>query len=390
MVDLFSDAARRNPYPVYDQMRRNSPALHVPSLNLWMIFDYFGVKRALNDHEAFSSSMFTANRKNPPWFFFYDAPLHTKLRNLIMRAFTPGVVANLEPRIRELSRALLEQTIERGEMDLVADFSAPLPMMVIAEMLGVPVEDRPRFKSWTEVILSLSYTIAGGAEAHRTSAHFAVVTSEMGDYLTGLLEDRRRKPKDDLLTRLATAEVDGERLSERDILGFFQLLLVAGTETTTNLISNAILCFIENPDQLARLRAAPGQLPSAIEEVLRYRTPVQWVFRATKRAVEAHGQTIPAGQLVVPMIGSANRDSAQFADPGRFDITRDPNPHIAFGHGIHFCLGAALSRLEARIALGDILERMRSFALASDEPWQPRAALHVHGPARLPLSFART
>jgi|SRR5579872_389272 len=389
MTELFSVAMRRNPYPFYEQMRNNSPLLHVPALKLWMIFDYAGVKWALNDHDAFSSSMSTVNRRNPAWFFFFDPPLHTKLRALIMRAFTPGVVANLDPRIRELSRDLLDQTIERGEMDLPADFSVPLPMMVIAEMLGVPFSDRPRFKRWCDVILRLSYTISGGEGSAAASADFAAVTGEMADYLAGLLAGRRQSPKDDLLTRLATAEVDGEGLTEKDILGFFQLLLVAGTETTTNLINNAVLSFIENPDQLARVRAESALLPLAIEEVLRYRTPVQWVFRGTRRDVEAHGQTIPAGQLVLPMIGSANHDPRQFRDAGRFDIARDPNPHIAFGHGIHFCLGAALSRLEARIALSDLLARATGFTLASEEPWEPRHALHVHGPARLPIRFER-
>ncbi len=183
--------------------------------------------------------------------------------------------------------------------------------------------------------------------------------------------------------------MDGERLTEKDILGFFQLLLVAGTETTTNLINNALLCLVENPDQLARLRAEPALLPFAVEEVLRYRTPVQWVLRATRRDVQAQGQTIPAGQLVLPIIGSANRDSRQFRDASKFDIARDPNQHIAFGHGIHFCLGAALSRLEARIALSDLLARSKRFTLASDEPWEPRQALHVLGPARLPIRFEK-
>jgi cytochrome P450 len=162
---------------------------------------------------------------------------------------------------------------------------------------------------------------------------------------------------------------------------------LAGTETTTNLINNAVLCLVANPDQLARLRAAPELLPAAIEEVLRYRSPVQAMFRATSGDVQMHGQVIPAGKLVLAMIGSANRDPRQFRDAGRFDITRDPNPHIAFGHGIHFCLGAALSRLEARIAVSDLLERVKGFALASDEPWEPRKAFHVHGPARLPIRF---
>ncbi len=181
--------------------------------------------------------------------------------------------------------------------------------------------------------------------------------------------------------------MDGERLTSEELLGFVQLLLVAGQETTANLFNNALLCFLENPDQLARLRAAPERLPSAIEEVLRYRSPVQWMPRATRRAVEVHGQVIPAGKLVLPMIGSANRDPQQFQDAGRFDITRDPNPHLAFGHGVHSCLGAPLSRLEARIALADFLERVSGFEFASREPWEPRKAWHVHGPSRLPIRF---
>ncbi len=216
---------------------------------------------------------------------------------------------------------------------------------------------------------------------------YRAVTAEMRAFLPDLIAQRRAAHQDDLLTRLVEAEVDGERLTQEEILGFVQLLLVGGQETTANLINNAILCFIENPDQLARLRAAPDLLPSAIEEVLRYRSPVQWMPRATRRDVEMHGQVIPAGKLVLPMIGSANRDPKQFRDAGRFDITRDPNPHIAFGHGIHACLGAPLARLEARIALADFLERVKEFELASDEPWEPRKALHVHGPSRLPIRF---
>src|SRR5206468_2110223 len=255
-----------------------------PPFGLWIIFDFDGVKRALVDHDTFSSDLSHAAANGTPgeWFIFFDPPRHTKLRALISRAFTPRVVANLEPRIRELSRHLLDQTIERGEMDLAADFSVPLPMLVITEMIGVPAADWPRYKRWSDVIV-----------------------------------------------------------------------------------------------KLARLQAAPDLLPSAIEEVLRYRSPVQWMPRATRRDVEVHGQEIPAGKLVLPMIGSANRDSKQFPDAGRFDIARDPNPHIAFGHGIHFCLGAPLSRLEARIALADLLGRLPGFALASDEPWEPRQALNV-------------
>jgi cytochrome P450 len=183
------------------------------------------------------------------------------------------------------------------------------------------------------------------------------------------------------------AEIEGEKLTQEEILGFFQLLVVGGQETTTNLINNAILCLAAHPEQSAAVKASPDLIPSAIEEVLRFRSPVQWIFRLTTRAVDMSGVTIPAGKLVLAMIGAANRDPKQFPDPDRFWITREPNQHLAFGHGIHFCLGAALSRMEARIALNDLVRRLEGLELASSEPWEPRRALHVHGPDSLPVRF---
>jgi cytochrome P450 len=389
VFDLFSDDMRRNPYPAYDEMRSGSPVFHLPPFDLWMIFDYAGVKRALVEHDAFSSDLSHAPGNGNPgeWFIFFDPPRHTKLRALISRAFTPRVVADLEPHIRELSRQLLDPLVERGEIDLAADFAVPLPMLVIARMIGVPAADWPRYKRWSDAILKIANTFSKDEEAAATVREYRAVTAEMRAFLPDLIAQRRTAQQDDLLTRLIQAEVDGQRLTPEEILGFVQLLLVGGQETTANLINNAVLCFLENPDQLARLQAAPDLLPSAIEEVLRYRSPVQWMPRATRRDVELHGQAIPAGKLVLAMIGSANRDPGHFRDAGRFDIARDPNPHLAFGHGIHSCLGAALARLEARIALADFLERVRGFELASDEPWQPRQALQVHGPSRLPIRF---
>lgn len=383
MTDLFSDEMRRDPFPLYDYARSRGVFQVPPPFDAWLILDYEGVKRALNDHETFSAAV-PAPRN---WLIFSDPPRHTKLRALISRAFTPRVVANLEPRIRELSRDLVDRALERGETDLAADFSVPLPMKVIAGMIGIPDADWPRFKRWSDSILKLSYGRSGGEEAANAMREFTAVTIEMNDYLTDMIRARQSSPKDDLLTRLIEAEVDGERLTQDEILGFFQLLVVGGQETTANLINNAVLCFLEHPSDLVRLRADNELLPSAIEEVLRYRSPLQWVMRTPKRDIEMHGQTIPAGKLVLAMIGSANRDPQAFADPGRFDIARDPNPHLAFGHGNHFCLGAPLARLEARIALGDLLQRTKRFALASDQLWEPRKALHVHGPARLPIRF---
>jgi cytochrome P450 len=387
MLNLFSDEVRRNPYPAYEQLRSRSPVLHEPRSGLWMVFDYESVKRALQDHEAFSSIVAPPSAMTSQWLVFTDPPRHSKLRALILRAFTPRAVASLEPRILALSHELLDRTSARGEMDLAADFSVPLPLMVIAEMLGVPTEDQPRFKRWSDVMMALGYAVAGTEEAARVQREFSEVTGEMRLYVRDLASQRRAAPRDDLLTRLVEAEVEGERLTEDELLGFVQLLLSAGHETTTNLIDNAFLCFLEHPEQLARLRAEPGLLPSAIEEVLRYRSPVQAMFRVTRTEVSLHGQVIPPGKMVLAMIGSANRDPRRFQDPDRFDISREPNPHIAFGHGIHFCIGAPLSRLEARVGLSVLLERMRDFSLASDAPWEPRRAIHVHGPTRLPIRF---
>jgi cytochrome P450 len=387
VFDLLSDDLRRDPFPMYARLRASAPVLRFPSPEMWLLLDHDSVKRGLTDHESFSSAVTPQTGKAPDWLVFTDPPRHALLRAIISKAFTPRSIAGLEPRIRELSRELLAPALSRGEIELVGEYASPLPTMVIAEMLGIPLSDRPQFIRWGDAIVGLSYAMSGGAVAEQKIAVHAAAKLEMQAYLSLLVELRRREPRDDLLSRLVAAEVDGERLDEHDLLGFFQLLLVGGTETTTNLIASAILCLHEHPDQLALLRAAPERLPAAIEEVLRFRSPGQIVFRETRREVALHGQTIPAGKFVLVVIGSANRDPQVFTEPDRFDITREPNPHLAFGHGIHFCLGAALSRLEARIALGDLLAGWKTFAPASREPWQPRQALHIHGPASLRIGF---
>jgi cytochrome P450 len=390
MFALFSDEMRREPFPLYAQMRRNSPTFHEPNSGLWMIFDYDGVKRALNDQDAFSSNPMTANHPAPTWIIFMDPPRHTRLRALIAKAFTPKVVANLEPRIKELSRSLLDQNAGAGEMDLAKQYAVPLPMKVIAELIGIPAADWERFRHWSDVILKLSYIVRGISDpqdAAKIGAEVSAVMAEIKDYLPALIEEKKAQRKEDLLTGLALAEVDGERLSEEEIGGFFQLLIVAGQETTANLINNAILCFLQHPAEFSKVQKAPQLLAPAIEEALRYRSPIQWTFRSTRRDVELGGKLIPKGKLLLAVMGSANRDPAQFPDPDRFDVTRDPNPHLAFGHGLHFCLGAPLARMEARIALTDLMSRLKNLRLATDEPWEPRKALHVHGPSSLRVKF---
>jgi cytochrome P450 len=383
-MDIFSDENRRNPYPLYSRMRRDAPVFRVPPpFDAWLIFDYDGVKRVLNDHDCFSNHVPAPDN----WFIFKDPPQHTKLRALISKAFSPQIILTLEGHIRQLSRDLLDRVIDRGEMDLAKDFAVPLPMKVIAKMMGISEDDWPQFKAWSDTILKISYSRGGDEASRKVMAEFRQVTAVMNDYIAGMIYDRHESPKDDLLGNLVAAEVDGHRLGQNDILGFFQLLIVAGQETTANLINNAMLSLLENPDQLALLRDKMDLLPSAIEETLRYRAPLQWMMRTPTRPVEMQGQTLHSGQLVLPMIGSANRDDKQFERAEEFDITRDPNPHIAFGHGIHFCLGAALARIEAKAALTDLVQRLKEIRLASEEPWEPRKALHVHGPAQLPIRF---
>lgn len=390
MDEFFPAEVRRNPFPMYEALRAAGPVHFFEKFDVWVVVSYDGVRQILEDPAAFSSGAVPPGSTGKPldWIIFNDPPRHTKLRALVSRAFVPGVVAELEPRIREISRSLLDESIGRGEMDLVADYSAQLPLMVIAEMLGIPPAEWEKFKRWSDALLGLANTVAGGEAARRAGDAYRAEAQSINEYVAAFAEADRRSPRGNILSHLVHAELDGEQLTHAELLGFFQLLLLAGSETTINLINNAVLCFLEYPGAMRRVREQAELLPAAIEEVLRFRSPVQAAFRQSSRAVELGGRAIPAGKLVLAMIGAANRDPQRFVDAGRFDVSRDPNPHIAFGQGIHFCLGAALARMEARIALGDLLERMELIELADDEPWEPRPAFHVHGPVRLPIRFA--
>jgi cytochrome P450 len=387
MLERIATSLRRNPYPLYAVVRRTAPVLRTPRRGPWVFTDHEGVKRALTDHAAFSSDVSKAGFGTLGWFIFSDPPRHTKLRGLVSRAFTPRSIAALEPRIRVLAHRLLDDGAARGELDLVSEFSVPLPLMVIAELLGVASWEWPRFRRWSDAIMGLVHALRPGPRAEAAFTAYRGAHVEMERFLAVEIAARQIEPRDDLLTRLVEAETDGERLSDAEVLSFFELLLLAGHETTTNLIDNAVLALLEHPSQLERLRAEPALLPSAIEEVLRYRSPVQAVFRATRETVELHGRRIPPNRLVLAMIGAANRDPRRFAEPHRFDIARDPNPHVAFGHGIHFCIGAPLARLEARVALPALLERLPELRRATRTAWEPRPMFHVHGPNRLTLRF---
>jgi cytochrome P450 len=391
---LLPPEMRANPYPMYAAMRENQPVMFVDPPGLWTVFKYDDVKTVLSDHARFSSAfggsasaaMGAATGggvlENSGSMITSDPPRHTKLRGLISRAFTPATVSAMEPRITAIAHELLDQVVAAGEMDMVRDFTYPLPVIVIAEMLGIPAEDRDRFKHWSDEVVASADVILGGAVDADRRAH-----AEMAEYFRGVIAYRREHPGSDLISSLLAAEIEGEQLTEKEVLDFCWLLLVAGNETTTNLIGNAVLTLLEEPEALARLRADRSLVPSALEEVLRYRSPVQAMFRVAREDVALSGQSVKAGSMVIALIGSANRDEERFPDADRFDITRSPNPHIAFGHGIHFCLGAPLARLEAKVALNAILDRLDDLQRANDDPLEPAKGLIVHGVMSLPIRF---
>ena len=388
IATLFNDDVRRDPFGVYAQIRSSSPVLHVPAIDAWMLFDYESVRRAMHDHDAFGSSVVPPTGKAPDWLVFTDPPRHSKLRALILRAFTPRSISNLEPRVQAMSKQLLRdwptQGRSRHRLAVCRGAADHGHRGDARHCSGGPraMHSLERGRNGSQLL--------GGRRFRGRAGHRPARDGQGGD---GRISRRapfsptRRSSRRPFDRVFALSEIDGERLSDADLLGFFQLLLAAGTETTTNLISNALICLMDHPDQLARLRAEPTALPRAIEEVVRFRSPAQVMFRQTRQDVEMRGTRIPAGKFVMAVVGSANRDPVQFPDPDRFDIDRHPNPHLGFGHGIHFCIGAALARLEANVALGQWLERFARFEILDPQTWQPRRALLAHGPARLVIQY---
>jgi cytochrome P450 len=349
---------KQDPYPSYVWLRREQPVYHDEQTGWWALSRYADVSAALRNHMDFSSAQgIGTDRDSTRMLISTDPPDHTLLRSLVNRAFTPRMMVDLEPRIQAITDELLGNVIDGGAIDLTTDLAIPLPVTVIAELLGVEPERRADFKRWSDVFIGTGFDdIDPEANAARNDRAFA----EFGEYFGAMVETRRHQRRNDLISALVAAQEDRDALSTEDILMFCLLLLVAGNETTTNLISNAALALMEHPDQMALLRDSPSLVPSMIEEALRYDSPVQGLFRTTAREVVISGTTIPADQKVLMLYASANRDDAQFPDADQFDITRTPNNHIAFGYGIHFCLGAPLARLEARVAWETLLRRTRN------------------------------
>lgn len=368
-----------NPFPWYERMRRDAPAWVDPSSGVLSVFRYDDVQRALSDYEAFSSERGPHDSSSAlsASLISSDPPRHRQLRNLVTQAFTPRAIAQLAPRITAIIDELLDPVAAAGRMDFIADLADPLPVIVIAEMLGIPASERVQFKRWSDAIVSTTDNGLTFMQAQR----------EMAVFFSSLIAERTAEPRDDLISHLIAAEIDGQRLTPVELIGFCVLLLVAGNETTTNLLGNAILCFDEQPEVYERLRAQPDLIPSAIEEVLRYRSPVQSMFRSATGETDLGGVLTRAGQPVVAWIGSANRDEAQFPDAHVFDITRAPNRHLAFGYGIHFCLGAPLARLEARLALEAVTARFHDIRRIPDAPSRWMESSIVYGVKNLPITF---
>ena len=310
-----------------------------------------------------------------------DPPNHTRLRSLVQGAFTSRTVDRLRPRIEQIANDLLDHMSAGRETDFVADFAFALPATVIAELIGVPVQDRSRFRNWSQqLIMGVDPT-----QPTRVRAAAAVAVTQLLEYFRQLVARRRGHPADDLLSALMAAEEAHDRLSVNELLGTCQLLLVAGHETTTNLIGTGLLTLIRHPEAQQQLGSTPALLPLAIEELLRFESPVQQVRRVALEDIEIGNTRIPRGQLVIICLAAANRDSEVFDDANSLNLGREPNPHLAFGHGIHFCLGASLARLEAQIAFGCVLQRLKDIQLTGEPVWSSNKV--IRGLRSLPIRY---
>ena len=391
LFDPLEDGVPADPYPVYDRLREEDPVHRMPG-GRWLLTRHEDCTAVLRNPAMSSERDLgdTGEDGEPSLLqaylaklmLFMDAPDHTRLRGLVTRAFTPRVVEGLRPRITELVDQLLDDAAGAGELDVIAGFGRPLPVAVIAEMLGVPREDQDRFRSWSE---ALAHTV-DPAMTDDTAARAAVAGLEFMEYFHELSEERRQRPREDLLSALVAEEDAGDRLSTDELVANCILLLIAGHETTTNLIGNGTLALLRNPDELARFRADPSLAKSAVEEILRYDSPVHLTGRGVREDVEIGGVTVPAGDRVTILLAAANRDPAAFDRPDRFDLTRTDNRHLAFSSGPHFCLGAALARLEGQIALSSLVTRFPDLALADEQlAWNPTTTLR--GLQRLPVTL---
>lgn len=370
-----------DPYPLYRKLRERDPIHRSIFANQVVVSRYADVDRILRNHRTFGSDFggltssegsIATRKKLKSSMLTLDPPDHTRLRALVNRAFTPRQVAKMEEYIRVTAHALLDKVASAREFDLMKSFAVPLPTTVIARMIGVPERDLARFKEWSDHLARALEPLLSPDEEEAVYQ----ADQELAAYFTGIIEQRRLEPRDDLVSRLVEAEEQGDRLTADETRVMLRLLLVAGNETTTNLIGNGVRALLRHPGQLALLRERPDLLPSAVEELLRYDAPVQLDARAARRDVDLGDVAVKEGTLVTLLIGSANHDPDRFSEPGKLDITRSGQPNISFGRGIHHCLGAPLARLEGRIALEVLLERFDRLDFGTRPPkYRPNIVL---------------
>lgn len=394
--DLMTAAALADPFPVYRRLREESPVHWSENHGGWLLTRYDDVARSLKDPRfsaARSAAMF---ERMPPdvreatrplqrafalWLLMMDPPDHTRLRALVSKAFAPSLVAALRPRVQALIDGALDRVIDAGRLDLIADLAQPIPAVVIADLLGVDAADHLTFKRWSDDLALMELGPRGFRQAQTSML-------AMMEYLGQVIALRRREPRADLLSQLLAAEEAGQVLDEDELLANCALILFAGHETTTNLIGNGVLELLRHPDQLALLRDDPSLIEAAVEELLRFHGPIQRVRRTLKEPVVVGDRELPAGAPVWLLVGAANRDPAVFDDPERLDLRRRPTRHLTFGLGPHFCVGAALGRLEGAIAIETILRRLPELRPAFDAlAW--RKDLSFRGVTSLPLAFTR-
>ena len=391
----LSERMFQDPYPEYAKLRQQAPVHRSRLTNSWVFARHADVDAILRDYQNFSNDprilQFAAWQSwqgmvlpSPDDFgmLVLDPPDHTRLRGLVNQAFTQRAVNALEPHVRRHLDSLLDEVEDPAAgFDLMEAVANPLPVIVIAEMLGIPPEDRARFRTWSNRRARLLEPIISPADNDLAKG----AAKALDEYFLPVIQTRRAEPRDDIISALAQAEDQGDTLSEREMLTMLHLLLAAGNETTTNLIGNGVLALLRHPDQLERLRSDPDLVPAAVEELLRYDSPVQTDFRGARRDCEVNGFPLRRGQSLTLLMGSANRDPEKFEDPDRLDVGRETRGHLAFGLGVHYCIGAPLARLEGRVVLETLLERFASLRLLTERP-AFRDNIVLRGLKSLPVS----
>jgi len=397
LYHLLDPAVLANPYPLFHRLRTEDPVHWDAFLHAWVVTRYKDVVTVLHQHSAQRTptpeqlAAIGLASLNPiaeimvKQMLFLDAPAHTRLRSLASQAFAPKRVEVLREHIREIANRLLDNVESKGEMDVIADLAEPLPCIVTAEMLGVPVEDYQQLKTWSQDFAEML-----GNFQHNPDRALRILQSvmDMADYFRSAMREQRLRPRGGLVSSLMNAQIDGDRLTEEEVIANSIVTMVGGQETTTNLIGNGVLALLQNPDQLEKLRSDLSLIPSAVEELLRYESPSQHTARLAPEDTILGGKRIRKRQAIIAVMAAGNRDPERFSDPDRLDITRTDNRHLAFGWGAHFCFGAALARIEGQIVFELMLRRLSSWTLDS-VPLVWRSNLGLRGLTRLPIRFSR-